>query len=200
MTGEPCLLDFSSRNPLAAEYATDDFDRFQAQVMQELEQGQAQWGIARYLEERSTVLSQFPQMVKEQRFYHVGLDIIVPAGFQLFAPLEGKVFAAGIDAGQGNYGGYVILQHQVQDVTFYSFYGHLDTSALPETGEAVTAGAPFAMIGERADSGGWFTHVHLQILTQRAVDQGMLLKGYMAAADLPEVPFLFPSPYPLFRY
>ena len=200
LEGEPHIFNLSSSNPASGQYDTLNFEVFQQQIFTELQKAGAKWGVAPYLEERSLILAQFPQMVQEERFFHMGLDIIVPAGFQLFAPLEGEVFDAGIDGGQGNYGGYVILKHEENGARFYSFYGHLDSASLPEKGATVKAKEAFAKIGEKTDSGGWFTHVHLQILTEKAVQKGWLLKGYLSRANLAQAQDWFPSPYPLFRY
>jgi murein DD-endopeptidase MepM/ murein hydrolase activator NlpD len=200
LSGEPHRFDLSVENPKTATYPTHDFDAFQEEIFSELEQSGATWGTAAYLENRAAILSQFPQMVEEERFYHLGLDVIVPAGFILHAPLTSRVYDAGLDGGAGNYGGYVILEHQVNDSLFYSFYGHLDTQALPEPGRHFSPGEPFAVIGKEADSGGWFTHVHLQMLTPKAIEAGMTLKGYATADFLPQVEAYFPDPTPFFRY
>ena len=204
LQGDPHIFDFSADNPLVAEYASDDFDRFQHQVFTELHAAGKSWGLGHYLEERATLLRHFPQMVDEGRVIHAGLDVIVPADAQLFAPLAGTVHALGLDDGVGNYGGYVVLRHQADrdhhgEADFYSFYGHLDTGFSIGEGDVIERAAPFATIGMREDSGHWFTHTHLQVHTQRSIDEGRMLQGYITRADLEQVGELFPTPYPLFR-
>jgi hypothetical protein len=95
MKGKPYVFDFSSQNPKTLEFDTRDFDQFQKIVFDELETSGHQWGIGRYLEERSTVLRNYPQMIEEGRIYHAGLDIVVPEGFALHAPITGTVFRTG---------------------------------------------------------------------------------------------------------
>ena len=53
--------------------------------------------------------------------------------------------------------------------------------------------------GERADTGHWFSHTHLQVLTERAIDEDRMLQGYVRPADVPDMGGLFPTPYPMFR-
>lgn len=199
LSGQPYVFDFSSANPRTLEYDPADFAQFQQLVFDELQASGREWGIGVYLEERRSVLRLYPQMIEQGRVYHAGLDIVVPQGCQLFAPLDAVVYATGRESGVGNYGGYVVLQHQLADSVFYSLYGHLDSAHRVQPGAQVSAGECFAAIGSGQDSGGWFTHTHLQIVTQQAVDAGRLFHGYVTAEDLQQIESLFPSPYPLFR-
>ncbi|MEM6297563.1 MAG: peptidoglycan DD-metalloendopeptidase family protein [Bacteroidota bacterium] len=200
LKGEPYIFDFSSNNPKTLVYDLTDFEQFDNLIFDELKESTHQWGIGKYLEERKTILRCSPNIIKEGRYYHLGLDIVVPFDTPMFAPLDGEVFKVGKETIPGNYGGYLILKHEVQDVTFYSLYGHLKTPHLVSLGKKVKAGQEFARIGKEADSGGWFCHVHLQILTQDAIDDGYADWGYISPALMPKVEKYFPSPYFLFKY
>jgi len=169
-------------------------------VYGELREKDKQWGIGRYLEERAALLRNYPQMIAEKRVYHTGLDITALPGTPVFAPIAATVFDVGKEEGIGNYGGFVVLRHEVGSDVFYSFYGHLLSRHMVRKGDLLKAGQQFAVIGNGDDSGGWFTHTHLQILTQTAVDQGRIFQGYVTAEDLKRIEELFPSPFPLFRY
>ncbi len=139
-------------------------------------------------------------MVAENRFYHLGLDIIVPLGMILHTPLKGVVNQTGYEEGNGNYGGYVLLKHEVEGMdTFYSLYGHLSTDSLPADGTILSPGEAFAEIGDFHENGNWFYHTHLQVITETGMQRGFIEKGYCAAADLPEMQTLCPSPIPLFK-
>ena len=80
LRGDPHVFDFSAANPSASEYETTDYDAFQSAILEELERSGKQWGVGRYLEERRTLLRNYPQMIEEGRVYHAGLDITSPAG------------------------------------------------------------------------------------------------------------------------
>ncbi|MDD5056073.1 MAG: peptidoglycan DD-metalloendopeptidase family protein [Candidatus Peribacteraceae bacterium] len=200
LKGDPLVFDFSSKNPWTKELKTDDVRSFQDAIDIALQQAGKQWGIGRYLEERATVLRHYPQMIREGRIFHVGLDITALPGTSLYAPIDSTVFRIGKEEGIGNYGGYVMLRHELEADVFYSFYGHLNARHIVKQGDKLAMGQRFAVIGDWQDSGGWFTHTHLQILTQQAVDAGRMFQGYVAPEDLPTLNDFFPSPYPLFRY
>lgn len=200
LKGEPYIFDFSSDNPKTLAYDLTDFMQFDAMVFAELDHSESHWGVGRYLEERKTILRGSPNIIREGRYYHLGLDIIVPFNTPVFAPLDAEVFKTGKEMKQGNYGGYLVLKHQVHGVAFYSLYGHLKTPHLVSVGQKIKAGQEFARIGKESDSGGWFCHVHLQILTQAAIDDGYMDWGYISPALMPQLEKYFPSPYFLFKY
>ncbi|MEK7137628.1 MAG: peptidoglycan DD-metalloendopeptidase family protein [Patescibacteria group bacterium] len=199
LAGEPHIFDFSSANPNIGDYNTLDYDAFQSAIACELKRNKKQWGVGRYLEERATLLRHYPQMVREGRVYHAGLDVTGLPGTALHAPLDAVVFEAGFEAGQGNYGGYVILKH-AEPEPFYSMYGHLSTNHAVKAGDVLHKGQVFAALGEGRDAGGWFAHVHLQIHTEKSFREGHAFQGYADAEMLKYIESIFPSPYLLFRY
>lgn len=200
LIGEPYQLDLSPCAVTEETYNTLDFQKFQAGVFEEIAKGGASWGIGPYLEDRSSLLRNYPDMIAEGRVFHVGLDIVVPPDLPLFAPIKGVVFETLVEKGLGSYGGIVILEHFLSGLTFYSLYGHLKTRFLVQPGQKLEAGEIFGEVGAGEDSGGWFTHVHLQILTEKAMAIGWKLKGYVSKEGLPRVGEIFPTPYPLFRF
>ena len=169
-------------------------------IFEELDASSHQWGIGKYMEERKTFLRNCTNIIEEKRYYHLGLDIVVPYNTPMFSPLDAEVYKTGKETTVGNYGGYIILKHDINDVVFYSFYGHLKTPHLFNLGDKIKAGQTFAHIGQESDSGGWFCHVHLQILTQEAIDTGYTDWGYISPELLPKLETYFPSPYFLFKY
>lgn len=200
LKGKPYIFDFSSNNPKVLAYNLFDFEEFNDMIFEELEVSSHQWGIGKYLEERKTLLRAYPNIIEEKRYYHLGLDIVVPYNTPMFSPLDAEVYKTGKETTVGNYGGYIILKHDINNVVFYSFYGHLKTPHLCSVGDQIKAGQEFAFIGKESDSGGWFCHVHVQILTQEAIDAGYTDWGYISPELLPKVETYFPSPYFLFKY
>lgn len=107
------------------------------------------------------------------RTHHLGIDISVPAGTPLFAPLDGTIWAAGYAADQFDYGGYVILEHTIPTGNkFYSLYGHLDPNSLSHltAGDTLEAGESLGKIGTYDQNGGWWPHLHLQLMTETPPD------------------------------
>lgn len=199
LKGDPYVADLSPNSPLLTGMDVRDQRRFQ-EVLDE-KMGEAySWGFAPYLEHRDTLLGGCPQMVADQRFIHLGLDVIVSLGTPLHAPLDATVVEVGYEIGEGNYGGFVLLKHESEDFeTFYSFYGHLCKDRLPKVGKGYPVGAAFAEIGDFHENGNWFYHTHIQVITQKGLEQGYLSKGYCSQADLAEINGLCPSSVPLFK-
>ena len=199
LTGDPFVADLSPTSPLLAGLDARDQKGFQ-NVLDEKMGTAYSWGFAPYLESRDTLLGDCPQMVVDKRFIHLGLDVIVSLGTPLHAPLNATVSASGYESGEGNYGGYVLLQHAGDHFEmFYSFYGHLCKTRLPSVGKTFAAGEPFAEIGDFHENGNWFYHTHIQVITQKGLDRGYLSMGYCATADLAEMNDLCPSPIALFK-
>ena len=199
LTGDPLVLDMSNTSPIYDGIDVRDQKTFQNRLNRMMG-GKYTWGLSSYLENRQRALSQCPQMVEDQRFYHLGLDVIVDVGTPLHAPLDAVVAHSGYEEGDGNYGGHVLLQHDSDFFeTFYSFYGHLNKDQLPEKDQVVNVGDPFALIGDFHENGFWFYHTHLQVITQKGLELGYISKGYCSASDLDEMDMLCPSPLSLFR-
>lgn len=199
LRGDPYIADLSVSSPLLRSVAVRDQKGFQA-VLEEQMRPTYRWGVAPYLERRDTLLADCPQMVAEGRFIHLGLDVIVPLGTSLHAPLNATVAESGYEEGEGNYGGYVLLEHADDRFeTFYSFYGHLCKRRLPAPGRKFSAGAAFAEIGDFDENGNWFHHTHIQVITPKGLDLGYVSKGYCAVKDLADMNRICPSPIPLFK-
>ena len=199
LQGDPFIADLSLNSPLLEGIDVRDQKRLQA-VLEKKMGNTYQWGFSPYLEHRDTLLSECPQMVAEKRFIHLGLDVIVGAGTPLHVPLDAVVEESGYEGGEGNYGGYVVLKHASPSFeTFYSLYGHLCKECLPAAGRFFAAGDAFARVGDFHENGNWFYHTHIQIITQKGLDQGYVSKGYCARTDLADINDLCPSPIPIFK-
>jgi len=198
LAGDPYVADLSPDSPLLNGIDVRDQQAFQ-RILEETMGSTYRWGFSPYLEHRDTLLGDCPQMVSEARFIHLGLDVIVPLGTPLHAPLNAVIEACDYEEGEGNYGGWVLLKHENPCFeTFYSLYGHLCRDRLPTVGQAFPAGAAFAEIGDFHENGNWFYHTHIQVITQKGLDQGYLSKGYCSTVDLARMNDLCPSPIPLF--
>ncbi|MGD9807927.1 MAG: peptidoglycan DD-metalloendopeptidase family protein [Deferribacterales bacterium] len=160
--------------------------------------GGAEWALGPYLEDRESILSVYPQMRGEARYFHLGIDICAPAGMPVYTPLDGVVEESGYEEGEGNYGGYAVVRYDLADCEpFYMMYGHMNRSSLPSAGEALKAGEQVALIGDLHENGGWNHHTHIQIITEKGKSEGYFFKGYCSAEKLKEVELLCPNPMPI---
>lgn len=198
LRGDPFVADLSWRSSLVENTDSRNQRMFQ-KILEEEMAPDYSWGFSPYLERRDTLLGDCPQMAAEKRFFHLGVDIIVPVDTPLHAPLKAVVEDSGYEAGEGNYGGFVLMRHEGKHFeTFFSVYGHLDRNNLPTVGKAFGAGEMFARIGDFSDNGNWFHHTHLQVITEKGLKEGYSSKGYCTEKDLAQMNDLCPSPILLF--
>ncbi len=106
----------------------------------------------------------------ERRTLHLGLDLFLEAGTPVRAPLDGVVHSFANNAAPFDFGPCVVLEHRVDDaqgpLVFHTLYGHLGLESLVglRPGGRISAGEPFATLGDAAVNGGWPPHLHLQIV------------------------------------
>ncbi|MDD2839553.1 MAG: peptidoglycan DD-metalloendopeptidase family protein [Rickettsiales bacterium] len=193
--GLPLYVDLSKKNKNVDEicnYKTQiEFNKY---MLDELKKNNKAWAVSGYLEDRTTLLKKYPQMVSENRVYHLGLDITVPLGSELFAPVNGKVVISEYEKGDGNYGGMVVLEHNIGGLAFYSLYGHRNKNELPIVGNIIKKGEKFDKIGDFNENGNWFHHTHLQVLTEEGYKNGWVHKGYCSDKDLANIDKYCPNP------
>ena len=121
LTGDPLVLDLGAGAPVYGKVDLKDQKVFQKWLDTAMAQQGTSWGVASYLENREPLLDTYPQMRGEQRYYHLGLDIIVDLDTPLHAPLSATVVHSDYEEGPGNYGGNVLLRHDGEGFeTFYS--------------------------------------------------------------------------------
>ncbi|MCU0373838.1 MAG: peptidoglycan DD-metalloendopeptidase family protein [Chitinophagaceae bacterium] len=179
-TQQPVVLDFSAANTRLTAGVFSDTERFSLWVNEELRRLGAGFGMGGYLENRAMYSRSgvFAQPQTEPRSLHLGIDIWGPAGTPVYAPLPGRLHSKGFHPELGNYGAVLIWQHTLQNVTFYTLYGHLCQADLQMAeGTRVDAGAVIGHFGPPAENGWWPPHLHLQVIAN--------LQGY--SGDYPGV-------------
>jgi peptidoglycan LD-endopeptidase LytH len=117
-----------------------------------------------YLEDRSWY-ARSPLFGKE-RSIHLGVDIWAEAGTQVYAPLPGKIHSFKDNEGFGNYGPTIILEHQLEEFTFFTLYGHLSRTSMAQCleGKEVMRGEMIGQLGDMSENGEWPAHLHFQII------------------------------------
>lgn len=150
--------------------------------------------IGRYLEERSAMLEDSFIDVEEGTI-HLGIDIFSKDLEPVYAPDDGTVVLVGDEQGEWGYGNYLILEHQMNSMLWYSFFGHLSTKSLPNPGRFVPKGEQLGMLGDHHENGGWSRHLHYQILRPPA-DKSATIGvpvGYCRKENIEEYKRLFPD-------
>ncbi|MCX7554338.1 aminotransferase class III-fold pyridoxal phosphate-dependent enzyme [Marinicella sp. S1101] len=133
---------------------------------------------------------------KEYRTMHLGLDVWLPAFSAIHAPLDGRIVGFKNNDNPRDYGPTIILEHQYENGTFYSLYGHLalKTLELHQLGDEVKRGALLAWVGEADENGGWSPHLHFQIMHDMLGNEGDF-PGACRPLEWPVYQALCPDPY-----
>lgn len=161
-------LDFSAKNQALEEVDLSNTEAFDLFVFSQLERSGKRFGIGGYLENRAIYRRSnvFATDAEDFRNIHLGVDVWCEAGAPIFSPLEGRIHSFQDNAGFGDYGPTLILEHFNQDKVFYSLYGHLTRTDLKswEVGKIVQKGAIIAHVGPFPENGDWPPHLHFQLM------------------------------------
>ncbi len=160
-------LDLSRYNHTLQTHSFQDTAVFDQYILDQMFDNQLGIAVGGYNEERMIYQRSTHFSGQEPRCIHIGLDIWTKAGTPVQAPLEGEVHSFQDNAGFGDYGPTIILKHVLNDVPFYTLYGHLSRFSLTglTVGMPVKAGAQIGEIGPFPENGDWPPHLHFQIMT-----------------------------------
>ncbi|QNM85632.1 peptidoglycan DD-metalloendopeptidase family protein [Polaribacter pectinis] len=123
-----------------------------------------------YLEKRalytSDIYNSLDKNSVEKRNIHLGLDFWLPENTPVHAILEGEVVCTLHQKELKGYGGFIILKHLIDDVEFYTLYGHLSAESVLKfsIGEHIKKGEQIGVLGNYAENGEWVPHLHFQIM------------------------------------
>ncbi len=161
-------LDFSIGNEVLREKDLSDIASFTRYVFNDMLSQGDYYGVGGYNENRIIYrqLHHFVQPEAQPRCIHLGIDIWTPAGEPIYAPFPGKVHSFAFNDHEGDYGPTLILEHQIQELTCYTLYGHLSLDSLPGLfpGKKFEAGDQIATVGDFPINGNWPPHLHFQII------------------------------------
>ncbi|GAA0880476.1 hypothetical protein GCM10009119_34460 [Algoriphagus jejuensis] len=169
LTSENTLkLDFTAANHDLEEIDLADTSTFEKYVLGQLESAGKTYGIGGYLEKRAIYRRSevFATSEADFRNIHLGIDIWTSAGVPVFVPFDGKVHSFQDNAGFGNYGPTIILEHMMEGKKLFTLYGHLFRSDLEKLkiGQEFKAGDLLCHIGPFPENGDWPAHLHFQLM------------------------------------
>jgi len=172
LTTANCVsMDLSSSSREFTGLGEAELDRA---ILQKLAHADALAGVGGYLENRSLYRDTDLFQGDAARCIHIGVDVFMPAGTVLRAPLDGEVHSFANRQVWGDYGPVVILRHELDGVGFHTLYGHLSEASLAGLydGKPIRAGATFAQIGARPLNGNWPPHLHFQLIADMQGGRG----------------------------
>ncbi|MBC5775038.1 peptidoglycan DD-metalloendopeptidase family protein [Pontibacter sp. KCTC 32443] len=191
-----CRLDFTAENTLLQQTDLVDTATFNEAVNQMLAEQNAIVGVGGYFEDRSIYRrSSHFDAAAESRNLHLGIDIWMEAGTPVYTPLDATVHSFQDNNNFGDYGPTIILQHELEGVTFYTLYGHLSRKSLEglEVGKTLKKGDRIAWLGNYPENGDWPPHLHFQIMATMEGRSGDF-PGVAAASDRAHFEQICPNP------
>ena len=101
-----------------------------------------------------------------ERNIHLGLDLWIAAKTPIFSPLDAEVHSFKNNTNYGDYGPTIILKHTIDDIEFYTLYGHLSEASIENlnVGQTFNKGEQIATLGDSSVNGDYAPHLHFQII------------------------------------
>ncbi len=168
-------LDFTAKNTELSTQILNDTAVFSDWVNQKLAKNKAKYGIGGYNEHRTIYTrSTHFNTQNEPRRLHLGTDIWGKAGTEIYNFYTAKVHSFNFNNNFGDYGATIILQYEIENLTFYALYGHLSLASLNnlKKGLIIPKGKKFADFGLTSENGFWPPHLHFQLIFDIASFEG----------------------------
>jgi len=159
-----------------------------------LDKNNAKWGITGDREYRKTLYAHADDdWVEKAMTIHCGVDLIVPKNTAVFAPYDGEISHVLYEDCAGGYGNIVALK--VSD--FYLLFGHLATENLPNVGDKIKTGEQIGFVGDFAQNGDWFWHLHFQAMSQEGIDKELIYEALFSKDEMALASRISPSVMPI---
>lgn len=161
-------IDLSASNEELSKLNITDALAFENYIEDYLSKNNAKVAFGGYQEirnlyKRSTV---FNAENSEERNIHIGLDLWIKAKTSVLAALDGTIHSFQNNTALGDYGPTIILEHEINELKFYTLYGHLSEESIldKKVGEKIKKGAQIATLGSHPINGDYAPHLHFQII------------------------------------
>lgn len=153
-----------AQNSDNASITIDNPNQFQAWINEQL--NGKEYGYGGYFEKRDVYAqSKVFNNSEKARNIHLGIDIWTKDNTPIFCPLAGVLVGKNNLSDKGNYGGVAILKHRVDNITFYTLYGHLNYESITKNiGDTIDSTEQIGLLGNYDSNGHWPPHLHLQIM------------------------------------
>jgi murein DD-endopeptidase MepM/ murein hydrolase activator NlpD len=139
---------------------------FNDYIFNTLKNVEARAGIGGYGENRVIYRRSEHYEGVESRSVHLGIDIWIEAETPVYSPGPAIIHSFADNKGFGNYGPTLILEHHLNNQTFYTLYGHLSRASLKNyyIGNKVAQGERIGKVGDFPENGDWPPHLHFQVI------------------------------------
>lgn len=200
---ELCHIDLSISNSTVkteAEFNNPTF--FEAQLLEIQNQHPNKIIAGGYLEKRALYTSDIyeAENSSEKRNIHLGVDFWLPEKTAVHSILEGKIVCAIHQKDLKGYGGFIILKHQINQVEFYTLYGHLskESTLKHSIGNILKVGDNIGDLGNYSENGEWVPHLHFQVILS-LLEYKNDFPGVVLESELDYWKMICPNPNLLFK-
>ncbi|MFS4467409.1 peptidoglycan DD-metalloendopeptidase family protein [Maribacter sp. 2210JD10-5] len=160
-------IDLSSKNPELLQFDITNPNSCQAYIDQVLKLKEGQVAYGGYLEERNLYSDKenFAQTVFPRNI-HLGIDFWCIAGTKVLAPVTGTVHSFKNNDTKGDYGPTIVLKHKIDDIDFFTLYGHLSLGSIKSLtiGKKIDKGTILGTLGTPDINVNYAPHLHFQII------------------------------------
>lgn len=167
-------IDLSTKSHLLKSVDISDPLKMDAFINTYLSTNKKKVAYGGYLEKRNLYNRSDYFNGDSKRNIHLGIDLWCPVFTDVLAPLKGKVHSFANNLNFGDYGPTIILQHDLEEITFYTLYGHLSVDSLKDIkiGQCFKKGERFAQLGNHLENGSYAPHLHFQIIEEMGSFKG----------------------------
>lgn len=161
-------IDISESNETLNTIDVSSSSKLGKFVNNHLKTHDAQVAYGGYLEVRNIYnrSKHFNSQAEEARNIHIATDLWCDAETPIYAPLEGTVHSFKNNTNYGDYGPTIILKHHINNVEFYTLFGHLSLGSIRslKIGQLFSKGQQIATLGDATVNGDYPPHLHFQII------------------------------------
>ena len=162
-------IDLSFKNIALEQIDVSSSKALEIYIDTYLQKNNAKVAFGGYLEKRNIYSrsSYFKQLNDEnERNIHLGIDLWSKRDTKVLAVLDGEVHSFQNNTNFGDYGPTIILKHSMNNVEFYSLYGHLSLASIEnlKVGKKVLQGEVIGSFGDSAVNGDYAPHLHFQLI------------------------------------
>ncbi|WP_075341349.1 peptidoglycan DD-metalloendopeptidase family protein [Tenacibaculum agarivorans] len=162
-------ISISSENKALKEFDVASSIEWSSYLDQYLEEKQAKVAYGGYLEKRDIYKrSNYFNTTEatEERNIHLGIDLWCNEGTKVLAALDGTIHSFQNNKNHGDYGPTIILEHHLENITFYTLYGHLSLNSLDNiaVGQEVKKSEVIGFLGDNSVNGDYAPHLHFQLI------------------------------------
>jgi peptidoglycan LD-endopeptidase LytH len=197
------MMDFSSANNEMKAIDFQYISELNDYVFSKISAAGKPYGYGGYLEDREIYRrsSVFDLPEGDSRSIHLGVDVWVAAGREVFCPLDGVVHSFKNNNNYGDYGPTIILQHHLEGTVFFTLYGHLSADSLDDLyeGKAFKAGSVLCRVGNFPINGDWPPHLHFQVIADMKSNKGDF-PGVCSKAQVKYYEEVCPNPRVFFAF